>query len=122
MRKLLAAIAFVAFLLGMTLDHFTATPVHAQTAVVPALLFCNAAHTTSTCPAFPSGVPSAMIATDGFWFTENGTSPVNLAASSSISLTLNNVTKTLPASFTVATSAPTATATATVAAPPVTVQ
>jgi hypothetical protein len=48
----------------------------AQTAQ-PQLVLCSGVHTSCT---FPTGAPSAMVATDGLWYTPNGSSPVNVAA------------------------------------------
>jgi len=108
----------IGFLLVAAHWHDFDAPVQAQSAQ-PTLVLCAGAHTTC---AIPSGVPSAEIASDGFWYTPNGSNQINLAAGASVTLTINGTTKTLPASFTVTAAAPTVSSASTVtstAQPPV---
>lgn len=81
---------------------------HAQTGNV--VFFTSTAGTTKAvnCPTSPSG-PSMCLVGDGFWIWQNATigwcqpgisCPIGTVPS--VSLTLNGTTKTLPASFTIA--------------------
>jgi hypothetical protein len=117
MNRLTATIILVlALALAGTLSAQTGSVVY----------FTSTAGTTkaANCPTTPTG-PSMCLVGDGFWVWQNATTgwflPAPQGASATPALTLNGVTKNLPASFTIAAAAPTVSA-PTASAPAVTAQ
>lgn len=121
MRKLWwVFVILVAILAGF----FGAIALHAQTGNV--VWFTSTAGTTKAlnCPAAPAG-PSVCLVGDGFWVWQSSASGWFLAsppsAAAPVALTINGLQKTLPASFTLSTSAATISA-PTASAPAITAQ
>ena len=111
MRKLLLAVAILAgIIIGQQLHV-----VKAQSGN-PLQMQVSGVHTACTVTA---ATTSFCFATDGLWQSLNGAAYTQLGGTASASLTVNGVTKTLPATFniTAATAQPLSTAVVTTTAP-----
>lgn len=123
MKKIREVLVLTAALL-VIFGYIDGPMVKAQAAIpaFPAYIVSTNTGTLSQCPAVAAGQAGWCIASGVYYVEQNGGAwtPLPTGTAAAPQLTINNITKTLPASFTVGTTAPTATA-PTVSAPAITV-
>ena len=111
--RICAAIVFVLWTITLWHLEMGMKPVHAQAITAASPYSFGVTGALANCPAVASGATQYCFTTTGIYQSISGAAWTLVGASSAVTLTVNGTTKTLPASFTIASSAPTVTASAT---------